>query len=215
MPNNPNRAELQNVHDELFQEVAAIHLKWNHWQELFSDKATVALLNKTAAAFFALHQQVLIDDIALSTARLLDPAKTGMYKNLSLERLRDCVHAMNDSQLTTNFNAAFDDFARRTASVEEYRNKKIAHNDLETVRGVVRLPSVTVSDINGALDALRKTMNVVKNYLTGSVVGYERTRQDHGGIDAIVHWLNEGWAAEEQRRRADGLAGDSDPTFET
>lgn len=195
-------SELQETHDKLFQKVVALHHKWNEWQALFAGTVeTVELLDKTAPAFFAMHQRVLIDDIILSMARLLDPAETGAYENLSLYRLQDCANATGNSKLSTDFGAAFETFKKHSESLKIYRNKRLGHNDLDTIREIDPLPPVTVQDIKNSLGALQDVMNTVDKYFGKSGISYELVRRGPHGVDAIVLFLKEGLQYHEEEKK--------------
>ena len=83
--------DLGNLFYELDNEFCRACLKWQEQEELFSTPENVALLNRTAPAFFGSLQRILFEDVLLQICRLTDPVKTGEQENLSLERLRALI----------------------------------------------------------------------------------------------------------------------------
>lgn len=111
--------------------------------ELFDhhDPKRMELLQETAPGFFSLVQSALLDAIFIRLTRLMDPAdssKDGAKPNLSFERL-----------FLSNYPLAAGKFALVKKdwqcgdlnSLQAYRNKVIAHNDLKLARQVT--PQVT------------------------------------------------------------------------
>jgi hypothetical protein len=59
----------------LCRDVAALHLKWNSYLELFGNPEAAALLSDTAPAFFQIVAESLRNDIVQSICRLGDPSR--------------------------------------------------------------------------------------------------------------------------------------------
>ena len=54
-------------------EVLQLLYKWKHFRQIFGSKEKAALLNDTAPVFFSYLWNLILYDISLSTAKLLDP----------------------------------------------------------------------------------------------------------------------------------------------
>ncbi len=69
--------ELAEVYDALKQDISLLHVKWEVFNQLYvTSEETVELLNESAPSFFRICQDMLIDDILLTTSRLTDPHQT-------------------------------------------------------------------------------------------------------------------------------------------
>ncbi len=117
-------ADLGPVYDALYNEVLWLHAKWLEYRKLYESPERVALLNATAPFFFAVAQDTLWHDVLLHITRLTDPAKTGRHQNLSLRRLADMTPGKCDT-------AAVDEAYEQAAFARKYRDKHLAHSDLE------------------------------------------------------------------------------------
>jgi hypothetical protein len=99
---------------------------------LFGTSENVHLLNETAPAFFARHQGLLIDDIALSLSRMTDKKQSGSRKNpqenLTLARLLDLPDAQ--CQLRTELKKKWAKIRDTAKQLRTYRHKRLAHSDL-------------------------------------------------------------------------------------
>ena len=192
MPTNNIMLDLQTTHEELVHQVCDVHLQWNEGQTLFGNEEVVELLNRTAPSFFARYQRLFLDDIISGISRLADPPEDRKYKNLSMFRLRDCVHATKVLTLITKYDIALAVFETNVDSLVKYRNKKLAHTDLDTFRQVVTLPSVNIGHIKAALAALSDMMNTVQEHLYQSFTGYEHVAPGQGSADYLVYCLRKG-----------------------
>lgn len=153
-----------------------------------------------------MHQQVSSDDILLGLSRLLDPSSQGSYKKISLERLRDCVAAIGNTTLVADFDKAFASFEQhKNAIAESHRNKRLAHNDLQTILGENILPPIVVKQIEETLSALREAMNIVQLYLENTATGYEHYQGAAGGVDTMISILQEHAKRQDDQLRDWGL----------
>ena len=145
----------------------------NEFEHLFGKAEHVELLNLVGGAFFAEVQRIFWDDLLLCVTRLTDPPQTGRKDNLTVKRLPDLckhndeLHEKVQEQVTAAKHAA--EFAR------QHRNQRISHRDLAYTIGGNELPSATLGQIRGALDAVYAVLQTVhmglrKEHLMSEVI---------------------------------------------
>lgn len=134
----------------LWQEVAWLHIKCTEYLELFGSKSTrVDLLNRAAPAFFSMIQGVLWEDIVLHVARLTDSPTSLGNTNLTIRNLPELV----DPTMTEALRGLVDKGLLETQFCRDWRNRRIAHRDLElaTNKSPRPLAAATRKQLNEAL----------------------------------------------------------------
>jgi hypothetical protein len=161
------------LHFELGNSLALLHLKWAQFTALFAaGQPVLDLLDRTARHFFLVVRIVLIDDIILHLCRLSDPPKSGRKENLTVLHLSpllpDPALAARVRELCERARAALE-------PAREYRNRQVAHTDVLTLRAEHPdpLPAVTRESIEGALELLRDVLNSVESHYLNSTTAYE------------------------------------------
>jgi len=181
--------ELGNLCHELQNDFAWLQRKWMEFGELFQrGQDRIDLLNSTASNFFYFLNKLLYEDALLHIARITDPAESFGRQNLSVTRLagaiaelglRQSVEAATARALTTC------EFARA------WRNKRLAHADLDTLRqgNAAGLPEVTEARVEDALESLRQLLRMVDEHY--GMVPFLSLR-DPWGARSLVHFLEKG-----------------------
>lgn len=81
-------SDLGPLYNALQHEVTWLYAKWLEYRKLYAKSPErIDLLNEIAAFFFRVVQDVLLEDILLHLARLIDPPKSANKPNLTIERL--------------------------------------------------------------------------------------------------------------------------------
>ena len=159
------------IYHALHNEVVWLHAKWLEYRKLYgTSEKRVELLNATAAFFFGVVQDVLWKDILLHIARLTDPLKHGKCENLTIRRLPNNVE---DDVLAGELRGLIEEGSDRFTFAREWRNKRLAHNDLTHAidASATTLPAVSRQNVEDALDSLRQIMNCVHSrYLQSDYV---------------------------------------------
>jgi hypothetical protein len=155
--------------EPLWQDVVNLHVKWEQYRELYgTDAARVALLNRTAGGFFGVVERVLYDDVLLSVSRLADPEGSGQRCNLSFERLAKAA-AADRPPVGATLRNTLAALRGLLAPYEDWRNKRIAHNDLRvaqaTYAGGAGLSGPSRATVEDILAEVRRFMN-------GAATGY-------------------------------------------
>ena len=197
-------------------DVGLLHTHRAVYGELFSDRERFELLLSGGGAIFDVLRDVLLTDIVLGLARLVDPAemgRAGKLKNCSLLWLPELVAtACADPDLTyvprhdpdfPSEIAAMVEEARRSCEFAvTWRHKRIAHRDRSIALGTAgeSLPPLDFADIDKGLSKAADVVNVVQQYFCGGA----RTAFDVNFFtaDALLYFLRRGIEAME----ADGLS---------
>lgn len=207
---NPKEAKAENIRhmgDELgaqfsalWQEVANLHSKWSEFVELFGSKpARIDLLNQAAPAFFGMIQIVLWENILLGIARISDPPTSPRNrKNLTLLNLPALV---NDEATRQEVVLIVDQIMDETKFCRDWRNRHIAHNDLDLVleRSASPLLDASRKQVSDALKNLSRVMNVVQGQYSDAETGYDLI-STLGGAEHFLYILDDGLRRQKDRQ---------------
>ena len=133
--------------------VVPLNFEWRLYQELFQVPDHQSLFMESGVGVWEILGNALIDSVFMGASRLFDRAASCGRENLSFAQI---IQQMPDSeaktataekhrQLKENYNAA----------LKQWRNRKLSHNDLETISGVASIPDISYIEI----DALIKDIN--------------------------------------------------------
>ena len=156
-------AGLDGFLDELNAEWATGVARLDEFERLYGKAEHVALLNRVGAAFFGDVQRILWDDLLLRITRLTDGPRSGPKslgrRNLSVQGLAEvCERAeLPVEDLNEQIQAA----VRAAEFARSHRNRRISHKDLDYAIGGSDLPSTTLEQIQGALNAVHTVLQTV------------------------------------------------------
>ena len=190
--------ELGEMCAALYHKVAWVHLRWALYKQLFGKcDRRIALLNETAGSFFGVLQGVLLDDVVLELARLVDSPKSCGKANLTLLRIPGLIA---DQELRPEIEAMVDSAEGACAKARDQRNRRLAHNDLSLAveTSAKPLPAIGIADVESALAAVRDLLNRLDSHYLNSTVAYEYVGTGPTDGDSLVHYLNKGLQAEQQ-----------------
>jgi hypothetical protein len=191
--------DLGNLHHDLQNDVARLLRKWNEFGELYRDDQ-IELLNTVASNFFYFLQQWFYEDAMLHIARLTDPPETGgraKQANLTIMRFPMVI---TNSDLRTRIDSCMDEARTKCQFARDWRNKGIAHTDLEVHRKgrAVALPAVTRQHIEGAAEALATPVRLVNQHFGKQSL--LTTLSDPWGVRSLVHHLKQAVEAQQRGR---------------
>lgn len=179
-------ANLRVEFDVISHEVAYLHLHWKVFNQLFNTgEETILLLHSSAHGFFSVVEDSLKRDVILGFCRLIDPPSTGkLRKNLTFERLINTIPA-SDSTLTETVRNHLTKLRSHCAHLLDWRNKKVAHADLEVSLGRDQLPPLLVTEIVTGLVESRKILNTIDKYYgaSGEFEGFVVVK---GGVELLL-----------------------------
>jgi hypothetical protein len=142
------------------------------------NKDVVALMNSTAPQFFVLVQQLLVNNIILSIARLTDKPESGRkppQENLTLSRL---VLELPDEKYL-DLRTRLDEQGRRIEEMSHpvrlYRHKVLVHADrAECLKDNTKLgEKISISVFRELLKAFADFLNTFDYAFTKAVTDYE------------------------------------------
>ena len=182
--------DIRTVFQDLCQDIASLHSKWQFYLDLFSDRDTIDILNDVAPASFQMVEESLRSDITISICRLSDPPQSCGQDNLSIKTL---VNKATEVQELTKL---LEDFDSCCKPVRRYRDKCVAHNDL---RAALQphdnpLPNISRTTIDSILLKSSAIMNCVCSFYKMGEISFRS--DDKGGGKNLVFWLQK---ASEQR----------------
>jgi hypothetical protein len=168
----------------LYQDVAALHSKWIFYVELFSSEENTGLMSELARSSFHIIEESLRSDMTISICRLRDQVEYGRHRRLSLRTLvQHCGGIGNVDELLR-------DFLEACEPVHQYRNRRIAHNDLATTIEPHDnpLPGIGRGQIDRILELASAILNTIYQNYVDSELAFAHPMLI-GGADALIHYL--------------------------
>jgi len=165
--------DLGAIYDALYNEVLWLHTKWGQYCILYAhSEARVELLNSVSGFFFSMIQDLMWQDIMLHLARLTDPKQSMSKDNLSLDRLKD---EFEEGEFASRIGELVEDAKSKVDSVRRWRNRYLAHSDLQLACGVSAqpLPGVSRRSIEEALAAVRGILNAIELHYWNAQAKFE------------------------------------------
>ena len=132
----------------------------------------VELLNRSGSIAFAYFESLADQYIILKLSAMTEGPVVAGRETLSVKRLQHMLHRVPDNQhlLTAEFFEEFDrlaeDLRRKMCATREFRNKHVAHLDLEQWQAREWVP-LTNGQIRKAMEALYKLLNHVEYAIMG------------------------------------------------
>jgi AbiU2 len=167
--------ELQKLYGYLSGALIETYESFCTLERLYMNEDVVALFNRTGAEFFALVQQLLVNDIILSIARLTDKAKTGTQENWTLSSLVLELSDPKYSELRTRLDEKRKRIEEMSQPVRLYRHKVLAHADrAERLKENTKLgENITISLFRKLLKAFADFLNTFDCEFTNATTDYE------------------------------------------
>ncbi|MBI3933479.1 MAG: hypothetical protein HY316_02225 [Acidobacteria bacterium] len=208
--------DLGQLYHELEDDMAWLHDKWGELKELFGKgQQRIDLLNEVASSFFYIVHQVFYEDILLHLSRLTDPAKSPSRRlnqsvpNLSFLRVPELI---SDPTLKTCVEAATVQILKKCEFARDYRNRRLAHRDLMTLRNAhpIPLPSVNMGMVEDVLASIRDLHRLLGQHYGHPHVLYSGS-SNPWGAQSLLHFVERGVRAiEEERERWRKIAEDQE-----
>ena len=190
--------EIGSVYSALWQEVAWLHKKWAEYVALFGTNPTrIALLNRAAPSFFRTVQDSLWENVLLHLARITDSPKSAGRSNLSIKRL---ASAVSGSPIDTKMLALEAVALDATKFARDWRNRKLAHSDLDLAldKHVDPLAPASRADVVTALASLGELLNVVSAHYMGSTTMFD-LGFNGGDAVSLLYIVQDGLLHKEER----------------
>ena len=174
--------EIGTIYSALWQEVGWINKKWAQYVELFGTSSErIDLLNRAAPSMIRTVQDTLWEDVLLHLARLTDPPKSMGKANLSVLHL---AALLVESPLNTKVVSLAATALATCEFARDWRNRKLAHRDLDLALGQSVQPLVPASRaaVKASLAALEELLNAVSLHYLDSTSFFAL---GPGGDDAV------------------------------
>jgi len=137
--------------------------KWSNFQELFGNgQERIDLLNTVASNFFYLLHRLFFEDAMLHLCRLTDPPRMRDRETLTVMALTDTI---SDPALKASIETKMNKVREGCEFARKWRNRRLAHTDLVTLREghVLALPSVDSANIETALKSIDDLLTLVED----------------------------------------------------
>jgi hypothetical protein len=168
----------------LCQDIASLQSKWSFYLELFSSQENVTLLSDMAPSSFQIIEESLRSDLMISICRLSDPDKSLGKDNLSFKTLIIKCNKID------KVDKLLEDFLDACKPVQKYRNKRVAHNDLNTriKPHETPLPGISRHQIDKILQLASQVLNVIyQEFIKTGELSFQAN--ESGGADSLIYWL--------------------------
>jgi len=162
--------------ETLSNDVTRLHHRWKLWKQLYgSGQRRVDLMNEVADSFFYELHFIMLDNVLLNIARLLDPATSGKFSNMSLRTLERILPAAGLPELVPALKQRLDALEELADPVLAHRDKRIGHSDAayHPHAGAEKLPDLNPNLIESVLNGIAAAMNEVGVPLDHGTTGYE------------------------------------------
>jgi AbiU2 len=192
--------DLGELYDALWQQLAGLYRKWEEYVVLFGTSSErIELLNSAAPEFFRVVQDSLFEDVLLHLARLTDKSETSGKPNLTILRLPKAISRQSAREAAE---VAVAEGVRATSFCRDWRNRHIAHRDLDLAygTGAKSLLPASREKVALALKALSDVLNIVAQHYLDSTTFFELGGSLRGA-ESLLRILEDGVKAREFRRR--------------
>lgn len=188
---------LGKVYYSLWQDVALLHVRWGEYVQLYgTNRERVELLNSTARYFFKVIHDVLLDEILLGIARLVDQPKSAGNRNMTIRVLPKAV----DPCISATVCRLTDRAVEASQFCTDLRNRRIAHRDLAVVLGEATKPLEQASraKVSDALASVTAVLNAIGVHYEDSVT-YFTALNYPDGAEQLLYILDDGLKMEHLR----------------
>jgi hypothetical protein len=128
--------------------------EWRLHQDLFQVPEHYILFADSAPMIWHMLRDALIDSIFMSIARLLDPSTSCGKDNLSVSRIvRNMPSGVERDQIQRQYDelrGLYD------SALRHWRNRKLSHNDLKTIKGMSPLPTIPYTEISELINKINE-----------------------------------------------------------
>jgi hypothetical protein len=169
--------ELGSIFHRLHNEIVFLHIKWCEFEELYSHKDRVELMNDISPNFFFYLQNLLLEDVVLGITRISENKEFNGKTNLTIRLFPDLVNVSIKGDAGKLIKRIY----KESSFCRDRRNRKIGHLDRELALDdkAEPLEKTNRNKVNKVLDSLAELMNLIqKHYMNSST--YYRIDSNHG-----------------------------------
>jgi len=175
--------DIRDIFMWLCQDVASLNDKWSTYKGLYSDPSVTDLLNYTAKHTFQTIEESLRDDMTMSICRLCDRSSSRGRENVSFNAL------LGSKNIPDGIKKDIGEFLESCKPVKSLRNKRVAHNDKNTLLNPKEnpLPGIGRKQIDHLVGTAGDILNLVLLKYEDSEMGFETL--DQGTVEDLVFFL--------------------------
>lgn len=174
-----------------------LSLRWKLFCQLFdSGTENIELLNRSGSNVFGLFQRLVLDDVMISLSRLTDPEKSFGNENASVRNVLTKAKASLPADTIAEVESLNKELENHVLNIRKYRNKALAHADLDHALNVSELPSVTYDELEKAMKVLQEIVNKVASSAFHWTTSFDPIIQYGCGGDSLLKILKRGHSAE-------------------
>ncbi|WP_146448358.1 hypothetical protein [Vibrio kanaloae] len=141
-----------------------VSLNFTIYSELFDEQDAVDIMNNVNPLIFGNYQRCLVDVLYLEISKLLDPMRQGGNQNLSFAYIISLVPQQYQQELNSDLSVLENLFEQ--SNLKKYRNKKLAHNDLQSIKSERGIElNISSSKLENMLDCAWLVLGKVEFYL--------------------------------------------------
>jgi AbiU2 len=195
--------ELGIQYTQLWQETAQLNIMWKEFLELYGTKpGRIELLNRSAAAFFRMVQNGIWEAIVLHIARLTDPPHSQGRKDRPNLTLHNLPGLISDVTLKDKLRKLCDEANANTEFARDWRNRRIAHRDLDLALGgkAKPLPTVSIKHVQDALKSFDNIMNSIALPYMNSTTSFDHGITSNGAVE-LLYLLDDGLTLRAERKK--------------
>ena len=181
----------------LWQELVWLYAVWGEYVDLYGTNVSrVELMNRAAGHFFRIVQDAVWEQILLHIARLTDPARSAGKPNLSVQSLLAIV---DDPAPKGAAEAKVKAAIEAAAFCRDWRNRRIAHRDLDLVLKNPTQPLARASllQVRNALDRIADVLNTLSQHYLHSETYFEGASVQSG--TSLLHLLRSALVERDKR----------------
>jgi len=191
--------DLGEVFAVLSYELTMLSWQFQELSELYGGEQRAELMNAAAPFFFWLLQRTWWDESLLGITRLVAPKQSMGRTNLTIQQFPELIA---DAQLRERVEKRVADVVGRADFAKAWRNKRIAHRDLEHSldRAPEPLPPAGLEDVGGVLKDIGALLNEIESHYCNSTTLYEKLPITHGAL-SLLYVIRDGLRREEIRQK--------------
>lgn len=187
--------DLVDLLSALEDEVMSLTRYWKTFLDLYGEsEERVKFLTSVGQDFFETIHYALRDAVVMGIARLVDKPNMGRYKNASLVRLVDNLDESIDQPVIDKSDRLIKEIQSLAQPIAEVRNKRIGHNDVDTIEGRYEVDRLLVKDVEKCLQLMQDLLNTVSKALVGHTTKYDTIQL--GSADIVLGYLKRGVEAD-------------------
>jgi len=193
-------ASLDELMETLDNLIVDLNTQWMLHRELFQVDSHVALFEKSGWHVWGTLYDALIESVFMCVSRLFDPAascgKGSGKENLSFAQiLQNFPQSSEQTQTQQKYERVRGLY---DPALERWRNWKISHNSLKTLRGIEPLPDVSYAKLGALIDGvneLAKSLGIIIMKIIPAykpVASYGLRIPNQQGVWALIKGLKAG-----------------------